>query len=86
MILDIGNGLPNFIKNINPQKSASVRAAYEAETKHTEKKRKGGECYPCHNSQIQQWITSSNLYSSCPVKSATPDKNIRNQTASSSLL
>ncbi len=33
---------PEFYKNINPQKSASVRAAYEAETKHTKKKEKGG--------------------------------------------
>lgn len=31
---------PEFYKKINPEKSASIRAAYEADTKNTEKKGK----------------------------------------------
>ena len=36
--LDYREWAPEFYKNINPEKAASVRAAYEAETKNTAKK------------------------------------------------
>ncbi len=35
--LDYREWAPEFYKNINPEKSAAVRAAYETETKNTEK-------------------------------------------------
>jgi len=35
--LDYGKWAPEFYKNVDPEKAASVRAVYEAETKEIEK-------------------------------------------------